>query len=128
MKNNRRFSPLTGSAFAGAIAMTPLSVAHSHANGGQHPQQLSIESGDTHEVCLELMPPQRLSYTFTVTGELAFNIHHHVDRKIFYPLTERLSLQASTVFTPESGRHYCLMWTNRSSSAVELSLQQEMPD
>lgn len=106
--------------------MTPASAANSHADTGGGLQQLSIEPDDTHEACMQLTPPQQLHYVFKATGKLAFNIHYHADHQVLYPVAEHLTSQADANFTPESGQHYCLMWTNQGSSVVELSLQQEI--
>jgi len=75
---------------------------------------------------MQLTPPQQLHYAFTATDELAFNIHYHANHQAIYPLAEHLTSQENTTFTPESGQHYCLMWTNQGDSVVELSLQQEI--
>lgn len=126
MKPTRIFHLLHCVTFACILAATPAWAANTHADNSSGLQQLSIEPGDIHETCMQLTPPQQLHYAFTATHELAFNIHYHANHQAVYPLAEHLTSQADATFTPESGQHYCLMWTNQGSSAVELSLQQEI--
>ena len=114
------------STFACILAMAPAWAANTHADNGSSLRQISIEPSDIHETCMQLTPPQRLHYAFTATDELAFNIHYHANHQAIYPLAEHLTSQANATFTPESGQHYCLMWTNQGGSVIELSLQQEI--
>ena len=122
MQQTRSFHSLNWGSLSLILAMAPASAANTHGDL----QQLTIEPDDVHEACLQLAPPQQLHYAFTATGELAFNIHYHADHQVVYPVKEHSTLQADANFTPESGQHYCLMWTNQGSSVVELSLQQEI--
>lgn len=124
MQENHIVCPHHWASLSLILAMAPVSAANTHGDL----QQLTIEPDDVHEACLQLAPPQQLHYVFTATGELAFNIHYHADHQVVYPLKEHSTLQADANFTPESGQHYCLMWTNQGSSVVELSLQQEIHD
>jgi|GEM_PF-6204074 len=125
MKPARIVHLLHCSTFACMLTMTPAWAANTPADNSSGLQQISIEPGDIHETCMQLAPPQQLHYEFTATQELAFNIHYHANHQAIYPLAEHPASQENATFTPESGQHYCLMWTNQGNSAVELSLQQE---
>jgi hypothetical protein len=97
------------------------------AHGGlQSTPEIVVESGDVHEVCLELALGEQLDYAFTATGTLQFNIHYHgADHKVIYPVPEHPATTTKELLTAESTQEYCLMWTNEGGNPVTLSVTYE---
>jgi len=82
-----------------------------------------IEAGESYEACMRLSPGDRLYYEFTSSADLRFNIHYHENKKVLYPVPVRLTSSEKSVFEPEAGRHYCLMWKNPANTGIELDLR-----
>lgn len=80
-----------------------------------------LKSGEMYEECLALTTGDRLDYSFNANKPLVFNIHYHVDEDIFYPVKDALRSLIADELQVSADHRYCLMWTNRSRSRVELN-------
>jgi hypothetical protein len=116
--------PLRCGLLACSLTLTPALADSLEPSSASGQQTVVVEPGEIHEVCARLTPPQRLHYSFDASSELAFNIHYHADHRVAYPVPEHPASQADAIFVPDSGQHYCLMWSNPGNSAVELRLEQ----
>jgi hypothetical protein len=105
------------------IAASPVWASDGHGSTNGEQVTRTIEPGKVHEECMTLTAQDQLHYSFTASENLDFNIHNHVGLNINYPIPEHSTAEADAVFVPEAEHHYCLMWTNSGSSAVELRLE-----
>ena len=81
-----------------------------------------IEAGAFEEPCFHLDREQRLEVEFTASAPLDFNIHYHEDG-VHFPADLRDVSQWEGHYVAPAPRTYCLMWTNKQSSPVELDYQ-----
>jgi len=79
-----------------------------------------IKPSGMHEDCFEMMPTDELEYFFESSNTLAFNIHYHLDSKIFYAVEKDNLTIDSGKFSPKIKEYYCLMWTNPHKEFVTL--------
>ena len=93
----------------------PLGVA---AEDGSH-ESVESEAVDhrlgpraSREDCFDAEGGARVAYSLAFTGEVRFDLHHHVGDETFYDVEpSQLREAAQVVDLPEAGR-YCLMYTN----------------
>ncbi|MEN8207557.1 MAG: hypothetical protein ABFS24_16365 [Pseudomonadota bacterium] len=106
-----------------------VSLVWSHGVAGGHRDRLEqlIMPDDSYELCLVLAQDQQLRYAFSAPRMLDFNIHYHVGREVFYPVSENQIMDATATFSARSEQEYCLMWTNQGDADVLLSLEYERP-
>ena len=71
-----------------------------------------------HEECVELGPGERISYRFTSSEPVAFNIHFHDGNAIILPITRDHATEDSDIFTADRRQPYCLMWEAGAQGAV----------
>jgi len=111
----------------GSICCVPLAWSHGTEDSHQNRLQRTIAPDDRYELCLLLAQGQQLSYTFSASRTLDFNIHYHTDDEVFYPVYEDQVMDATATFSAQSEQEYCLMWTNQGDTDVPLSLEYEKP-
>ena len=76
---------------------------------------------EVHEECTDLEPGQTLTYSFTCSGPLDFNIHYHDRLQAHYPVVERHAQSVQGRFRAPHKDTFCLMWTNPESAEVDLT-------
>lgn len=73
-----------------------------------------------YEECMEVTEEQKLTYSYSSSQPLDFNIHYHVGNIIYFPL-RKTSAELKDVYLPKVVQSYCLMWKNNSDQDVELT-------
>jgi hypothetical protein len=84
--------------------------------------QRRVEAGKVLEVCGPLAAGQAVDWQFVADQALAFNIHHHVGKKVEYAERRQRSRSMTARFTPGVAADYCWMWTAPKTQAVQLQL------
>ncbi len=107
---------------------------HSHATGEL--EKIIINDEDTiektlppskiHEECFRLNQNQILDYVFEASKPLEFNLHHHMDNEVIYPIPSIDIAAKKGRFTPKIKKVYCLMWTNAQLETVDLNYQLQI--
>ncbi len=79
-----------------------------------------VQPGHFEEPCFPMAAGERLEYGFTSSGAMDFNLHYHEGSGVHYPVRLKAVRAHSGDFVAESGQTYCLMWSNRGRTPVEL--------
>ena len=87
------------------------------------PEKIVIEAQGKHEVCMKLKEQEVLTYMFSASDKLSFNLHYHTKEDIFYPVSKHMSSAEKGVFIATEDHGYCLMWSNPGSHAIQLSVE-----
>ena len=80
-----------------------------------------LQPGQSHEDCIELTESNVLTYTFTSSAPVDFNIHYHEGDKVTYPVQKSNITSDTGSFTPDRKAVYCLMWTNNGTEPANIS-------
>jgi len=87
---------------------------------------LWLMAGQTHETCMKISSKENLSYQFSSTQQVDFDIHYHDGEKVQYSLPITALKFAKSTFSPKSSRPYCLMWNNKNARAVLLTFENKI--
>jgi hypothetical protein len=79
-----------------------------------------IAPGKFDEHCLKIEAGEAIRWRFVASGAVDFNIHHHRGKDVFYPVRRDGVERASGSFGARATDDYCLMWSNKGSSAVNV--------
>ena len=109
------------------LCCAPLAWSHGAEDSHQNSIERTVVPDDSYELCLVLEQDQQLHYKFKASQKLDFNIHHHTEDEVLYPVSEDQVMDLTATFAATSGQEYCLMWTNQGNTDVRLSLQYEKP-
>ena len=82
----------------------------------------TIPAGQVLEVCGALAKGQGVEWRFKADQAVAFNIHHHVGKQVFYAARRGKTRGLTQRFVPEQATDYCWMWTAPPQAAVQLTL------
>ena len=89
---------------------------------------VQIKPGDSYEECVELVPDQRMHYSFSSSKNVNFNIHYHTDESILYPVNEQNIIFWEDSMSPDDfdfyskeQEYFCLMWDNHNSESVKVT-------
>jgi hypothetical protein len=109
-----------------AIALLAASVALSltSAAGAQAiPKRVEVKVAPsrTHQKCMMLNPPQKLSYDFNANDKVNFQIRYLKRETTYFPVKRERVTEGSDVFVPSTQDEYCLLWENRGAKEVNLS-------
>lgn len=93
------------------------------AGAGSEPgYALHVEIGSSKELCFDAAKGALVTYRFEADGPLEFNLHYHVDQRVYYPVpSHRVAAEKGQLRVP-ADQAYCLMWTNQGETAVGLSV------
>ena len=70
--------------------------------------------------CLKIEAGEAIRWRFVASAAVDFNIHHHRGKDVFYPVRRDGVERASGSFGAHAADDYCLMWSNKGSSAVNV--------
>ena len=84
---------------------------------------VAVDPGGIEEPCFPLARGERLEYVFKAAAPLDFNLHFHDDDGVHFPVDLRGMATGEGQYVAPYDRTYCLMWTNKESSPVELEYQ-----
>jgi hypothetical protein len=84
--------------------------------------QRRVEAGKVLEVCGPLPAGRAVDWQFVADQALAFNIHHHVGKKVEYAERRQRIKSMTARFAPTEAADYCWMWTAPKEQAVQLQV------
>ena len=64
----------------------------------------------SHQDCFDLVPGDRLDYSFESTDPVAFNLGYRDGGAIVMPITRDGTLADGAVFAPRIAQRYCMSW------------------
>lgn len=71
------------------------------------------------EPCFAMSRGDRLDYQFSAGASLDFNLHYHADEVVFPEDLKDVEAREGSFVAPATGS-YCLMWTNKQATPVDL--------
>ena len=81
-----------------------------------------------HEQCFALSAGERVSYRFTATQAVAFNIYFREGKARIIPVDVKAALEDSGDFTADQSQNYCLEWeAGAAGSLIDYRVQQVRP-
>lgn len=69
------------------------------------------------EECLQLVPGDRVEFTFESTEPVDFNIHYHAGSAVVMPIVREKTRADAGVYAPSIAEGYCLMWEAGAAGA-----------
>lgn len=105
------------------LALTVLLAAQPAAGQIREPpasMEASLSPGAFDELCFELGAGESMRYSFDADAPVDFNVHWHQGGVVSYPVRIVAVARLGSVFRSPKKEAYCLMWTNRSRTAVSL--------
>lgn len=84
----------------------------------------TLEPDGIYEDCLDLTPEQVMTFSYSASAPVDFNVHYHEGEQVFYPVTKQQSpLWRDGSFLPKVPHLYCLMWANALDKTIELRFE-----
>jgi hypothetical protein len=90
---------------------------------GRFQHQADIKAGGILEVCGKLTAGQKIDWQFSSPNALDFNIHFHEGKKVSLPVKQKARKESAGQFAVIKDQDYCWMWSNKSKSIANVSLQ-----
>jgi hypothetical protein len=90
---------------------------------GRFQHKAEIKAGGILEVCGKLAAGLKIDWQYTSPQALDFNIHFHEGKKVTMPVKYLARKEAAEQFTVQGAQDYCWMWSNKSKSIANVSLQ-----
>lgn len=72
------------------------------------------------EECMHLAAGAEVTYSFTASAPIEFNIHYHTGKSVVFPVKREGVSVVQDLFRAESAQEYCWMWTNRTNEPVSM--------
>ena len=88
---------------------------------GHLEKEVSLAAEKIEEPCFTMAMGDRLMYSFEADTGLDFNIHYHENDSVSFPVSVKNREKEEGEFFATGSRQYCMMWTNQTESAVQLS-------
>lgn len=82
-----------------------------------------IDPHTGYESCLEASPDKVITYSFTSSEPLNFNLHYHENGDVQYPVKKNQITSDSGTYHPELTTYFCLMWTNKSEESIRIEFE-----
>ena len=82
----------------------------------------TVAPGKFVEVCGPLRAGEAVSWTYTASAPLDFNIHYHVGKAVEYPAKLAHATQGEGTLKVPLEPDYCWMWTNKTASPAQVSV------
>lgn len=92
-------------------------ATHSDIKG----HKIDIATGDFFEACDKWKPGQKVSFNFTSTAPVMFNVHYHQKHAKMYAIEQTLTDSFEGSFTVQSDDIHCCMWKNDNQNFVTLT-------
>ena len=90
--------------------------AHSDIKG----HTVDIATGDFYEACDNWTPGDKVSFKYTSTAPVMFNVHYHQKHTKMYAIEQTLTDAFEGSFIVQSGDIHCCMWKNDNPDFVTL--------
>ncbi len=91
-------------------------------SGGAFSHKGNIAPKKFLEVCGKFKMGDTVSWQFKGSASSDFNIHYHAGNEAIYPENRKALAAAEGRLAAPLDQHYCWMWSNRSSEAIEIDL------
>ena len=99
----------------------PMLATHALAQSGQPVKPVTLKPGKIFEKCMNLVPPQKIEYSFESAAKINFNLHYHKGEQVYYPVKLDRTNGESGLHEAKAKEAYCLMWENKTGADVELT-------
>ena len=107
-----------------AFANTPANAQLVEAKwaDGAFAHQATIAPKKFLEVCSKLKTGDAVAWRFNAATPTDFNIHYHVGKDVVYPENRKDVAAAEGLLPIALDQGYCWMWSNRTSSPVDIDV------
>ena len=92
-------------------------AAHEDIKG----KTIDIATGDFFEACDKWAPGDKVSFTFTSSAPVMFNVHYHQKHAKMYAIEQTLVDTFEGSFIVQSDDIHCCMWKNDNPKFVTLT-------
>jgi hypothetical protein len=82
----------------------------------------TVAPGKFVEVCGKLGAGDAIGWEFDGTGPMDFNIHYHLGKDAVFPAKLQQVSKAKETLKVGVPQDYCWMWSNKGSTATQLSV------
>ena len=90
------------------------------ARGDNRQQSITIAAGDFYEACGSWAPGERVTFSFTSSLPVLFNVHYHDNYSKRYAIEQTLAENLDGSFIASTDDVYCCMWKNDNPGDVTL--------
>lgn len=90
---------------------------------GRFSLQAEIPAGQFIEACGSLAAGDQISWRFTTTAPVEFNIHYHVGKEAVYPARQAEVSAGRDRLKVTAAQDHCWMWTNKGPAPVSLTVE-----
>ncbi len=91
------------------------------AHGDIKGHTIDIATGDFYEACDKWKPGDKVSFNFTSTAPVMFNVHYHTKMAKKYAIEQTLVDTFEGSFIVQTDDIHCCMWENKNPSFVTLT-------
>lgn len=93
------------------FALLPVLFAAPAAHAAERPIEMTIAPGQIDEICVPVKVGETIHWRFTADVPVAFNLHHHIGKKVVMPVQLKRITGHEGKHTAEVASQWCLMWT-----------------
>ena len=121
---NARRGPAAAAALLAVATLTQAQVVDLEwTPAGTFERRIGVAPGKFAELCGALANGQAVQWRFEAGAALDFNIHYHQGKDVTYPARASGAQRSEGTLAVDSAQEYCWMWTNKSATAVELTVK-----
>ena len=91
------------------------------AHGDIKGHTIDIATGDFYEACDKWKPGDKVSFSFTSSAPVMFNVHYHTRMAKVYAIEQTLVDTFEGSFVVQSNDIHCCMWKNDNPNFVTLT-------
>jgi hypothetical protein len=92
-------------------------AAHEDVKG----HKITIATGDFFEACDTWTPGDKVSFNFTSSKPVMFNVHYHSKTSKIYPIKDVLVDEFAGSFVVQTEDIHCCMWKNDNPDFITLN-------
>ena len=120
---NARRGPAAAAALLAVATLTQAQVVDLEWTPvGTFERRIGVAPGKFAELCGALAKGQSVQWRFEAGAALDFNIHYHQGKDVTYPARATGAQRSEGTLAVDSAQEYCWMWTNKTGTAVELTV------
>ena len=101
----------------GGCAAKDEQAAHKDIKG----HTITIATGDFFEACDKWTPGDRVSFSFTSSKPVMFDVHYHAKTSKIYPIEKTLRDTFEGSFVVQTEDIHCCMWQNNNPDYITLT-------
>jgi hypothetical protein len=94
--------------------------AHSADDSASQAFDVKLVPGEIHEECRRIEVGGKRSWHWKADRAVDFNIHHHRDAEVFYPVKREGMRGDGGTFVAKTAEDYCWMWSARPGTPVRV--------